>query len=54
MANQVQGARSEQDEWKYAEKAMAWHGWGSPIGAGIFLLCAAATLALLRVAVFGL
>lgn len=44
---------SEEEGWKYAQKAMAWYGWGSPIGAGIFLVCAAATLAILRYAIFG-
>jgi len=32
---------------------MSWYGWGSPIGAGIFLVCAAATIALLRYAILG-
>jgi hypothetical protein len=32
---------------------MAWYGWGSPIGAGVFLVCIAAVAALLRYAVFG-
>lgn len=53
MANQAVGPRSEREEWNYAAKAMSWYGWGSPIGAGIFLVCAAATIALLRYAVFG-
>ena len=27
------------EEWKYAEKAMTWYGWGSPVGLGIMLVC---------------
>jgi hypothetical protein len=53
MAAQSTTGRNEEQEWRYAATAMAWHGWGSPIGAGIFLVCLAGTLALLRYAVFG-
>ncbi len=42
-----------QDDWKYASKAMAWYGWGSPVGLGLFLVCLAAVAALVRLAVFG-
>jgi hypothetical protein len=24
--------RTEAEEWKYAEKALTWYGWGSPVG----------------------
>jgi len=53
MSTQATPARSEDQEWRYASAAMSWYGWGSPIGAGIFLVCAAATIALLRYAVLG-
>lgn len=43
----------EEEGWKYASKAMSWYGWGSPIGAGIFLVSLAATLAILRYVLFG-
>ncbi|HVZ14781.1 MAG TPA: hypothetical protein VG894_10010 [Bauldia sp.] len=46
-------ARSEDQEWRYANAALSWYGWGSPIGAGIFLVCIAAAIALLRYAIFG-
>jgi hypothetical protein len=46
-------ARSEKEEWKYAEKAMTWSGWGSPVGAGLFLVGFGAFLLLLRIAVLG-
>jgi len=53
MSAQANPVRTEAEEWKYAEKAMTWYGWGSPIGAGIFLVLAAATAALLRYAFLG-
>jgi hypothetical protein len=28
-------ARTADDDWRYAEKALEWHGWGSPVGLGI-------------------
>jgi hypothetical protein len=45
--------RSEEEEWKYAATAMAWHGWGSPIGVGIFLVASATAAALVRLAFWG-
>jgi hypothetical protein len=36
------------------EAAMAWHGWGSPVGLAILLVGAGACAVLLRVAVLGL
>ena len=53
MTTQALQGRTEEEEWKYASKAMAWYGWGSPIGAGIFFVCVAATIALLRYAFWG-
>ena len=47
------GKREHDEGWKYASKAMAWYGWGSPIGFGVFFVCVAATLALLRYAFWG-
>jgi hypothetical protein len=26
------------DAWKYADKAMTWYGWGSPVGIGLFIV----------------
>ncbi len=43
----------ERDDWKYASKAMAWYGWGSPVGLGLFLVCAGAVAVLVRFAVVG-
>ena len=42
-----------QEDWKYASKAMAWYGWGSPIGLGVFLVCLAAVAVLVRFALIG-
>ena len=36
------------------EAAMAWHGWGSPVGLAILLVAAGACAVLLRFAVLGL
>ena len=53
MTTQALQARDEDREWKYAKAALAWHGWGSPIGLGVFIVCLAATAALVRLAVLG-
>jgi hypothetical protein len=44
---------SAAEEWRYAERSMAWHGWGSPVGLGIMLISLGVTAVLLRVAVLG-
>jgi hypothetical protein len=36
--------------WKYAEKTLTWHGWGSPVGLGLFIVAIGAFVALLHVA----
>jgi hypothetical protein len=38
---------------QYGLKAMAWHGWGSPVGIGLFVLLIAASAALLKAAFWG-
>ena len=43
-----------EQEWKYAQSAMNWYGWGSPIGLGIFLISLAATALVVRLAIYGL
>ena len=45
--------RTEAEEWKYVEKAMTWSGWGSPVGAGIFLVSLGVAALLIRFAVSG-
>jgi hypothetical protein len=42
-----------EQEWKYAQAAMNWHGWGSPIGLGIFLMSLAVTALVVRLAIYG-
>jgi hypothetical protein len=44
---------TSQDDWKYAERALAWHGWGSPVGLAIILISLGVTAVLIRVAVLG-
>ena len=52
MSNRI--AMTPEDEWKYAETALRWHGWGSPVGMGIGLVCLGIAALLIRQAVFGL
>jgi hypothetical protein len=40
--------RSEAEEWKYAEKALTWYGWGSPVGLSIFLVSIGIVLVLIH------
>ena len=42
------GPRSEAEEWKYAEKALTWYGWGSPVGLGLFLVSIGIVLVLIH------
>jgi hypothetical protein len=42
-----------EEEWRYAEPAMRWHGWGSPVGVGLFLFFAATAAAVIRYAFWG-
>jgi hypothetical protein len=35
---------------RYADKAMSWYGWASPVGIGLLLLCISASLYLLHAA----
>jgi hypothetical protein len=40
--------RSEGEAWKYAEKALTWYGWGSPVGISIFLVSLGVVLVLIH------
>jgi hypothetical protein len=42
--------KQDVDAWRYAEKALNWSGWGSPVGLGLFLVSASACAVLLRYA----
>jgi hypothetical protein len=44
---------SPAEEWKYAERSLAWHGWGSPVGLGFVLVCLGVTAVLARLALLG-
>lgn len=35
-------------DWKYAEKALTWYGWGSPVGVGLFIVSIGAFLMLIH------
>lgn len=48
MSTIDKNAYSEADAWKYAEKALTWYGWGSPVGLGIFLVSLALVLLLVH------
>lgn len=45
---------AREETWRYAEKAMTWYGWGSPVGLGILLVCLGLVAVLARLAVLGL
>jgi hypothetical protein len=38
------------DSRRYAEMAMSWYGWGSPVGIGLLLLCISVSIYLLHAA----
>lgn len=42
-----------EEEWRYAQTALSWHGWGSPIGLGIGLVCLGIATLLGRFAILG-
>ena len=42
--------RIDPEAWIYAEKTLTWHGWGSPVGLGLFIVAIRAFVALLHVA----
>jgi hypothetical protein len=52
MAERQQLTRDE--EWRFAEPALRWHGWGSPVGVGILIVCAGIAALLARLAITGL
>jgi hypothetical protein len=45
------GAR---DEYRYAKLVLAWHGWGAPVGLGLFLLAVGLAAVLFRHAFLGI
>ena len=47
MTNDI---KNDAETWKYAQKAMSWYGWGSPVGLGLLIVAIGACVALLHVA----
>jgi hypothetical protein len=45
-----QASRTNADAMQYAQTAMKWYGWGSPVGLGLFILAVGGFVALLHVA----
>jgi hypothetical protein len=54
MSDNMDGSDLSGNGWNPAKSALAWHGWGSPVGLGIFLICAGLFMLLLRYAFFGM
>jgi hypothetical protein len=42
--------KRDADEWKYAEKALTWYGWGSPVGFALFIISIGVFLLLIHYA----
>src|SRR5262249_43322497 len=42
--------KNSAEAWKYAQKAMSWYGWGSPVGVGLLIVAIGTFVALLHVA----
>ena len=42
-----------EEQWRFVEPVLRWHGWGSPIGFGIGIVCIGACALLIRLALFG-
>ncbi|PSJ57373.1 hypothetical protein C7I85_22560 [Mesorhizobium soli] len=53
MQIEQQPALTREEEWEYAERTMAWYGWGSPIGLGFGLLALGVSAVLVRMAIMG-
>jgi hypothetical protein len=47
MTNDI---KNDAETWKYAQQAMSWYGWGSPVGLGLLIVAIGAFVALLQVA----
>jgi hypothetical protein len=45
MTNDI---KNSAEAWKYAQKAMSWYGWGSPVGLGLLIVAIGACGALLH------
>jgi len=45
----INETKINEEAWKYAQKAMSWYGWGSPVGLGLLIVAIGAFVALLHV-----
>ena len=41
------------EDWRYAQTALSWYGWGSPVGLGIGLVCLSLAALVSRFVLFG-
>ena len=47
----IMSTDAKHDEaWRYADKAMTWYGWGSPVGVGLFIISIGAFLMMVHYA----
>jgi hypothetical protein len=46
----LEAIKTDAETWKYAEKALTWYGWGSPVGIGLFIVAIGGFVELLHVA----
>jgi hypothetical protein len=45
---------SPEEQWRYAEPTLRWHGWGSPVGLGLGLLLVAIAALIVRFVLLGI
>jgi hypothetical protein len=53
MTNDAATSDRERNAEVATERAMAWYGWGSPVGLGVFVIALGVAAVLFRVAFFG-
>jgi hypothetical protein len=46
MTNDI---KNDAETWNYAQQAMSWYGWDSPVGLGLLIVAIGAFVALLHV-----
>ena len=44
---------TSEEEWRYAQTALSWHGWGSPVGLGLGLVGIGIAALLARLVILG-
>ncbi len=53
MSNDAAPTHRERNAEAASERAMAWYGWGSPVGLGVFVIALGVAAIMFRVAFFG-